>query len=248
MNIYRMNADENGTDSIQAYINDGRVTDLECPTFEAFDQHRVELQRKIVPGDIIILDTITRMLETTRTDRQLGNEIDAPLWEPVKVNKYFGDKEYLAVYNMAAQLTMRALHNLRARGAQIIVIAHESEVKDPMAGMKMAGPNVNPAMVDNLIGASSDVFRLVNLTTPLRNDTGEVVLPADTRVLYLRRTDDMTAKFQVARELSAGIPKAIVDPTMQKLYETLGKRPAFLTVYGHPGAGKSTFACTAADA
>lgn len=246
--FYRMDADQNGTDSIEPYIASGRVINLDCPTFEHFDKHRVELQKKIQPGDIVCLDTLSTMLTTTRADRQLGNKIDEPLWEIGKVNKYFGDKEYLAVYNMATQLTIRALKNLRARGAQIIVLCHEDEMMDPMASMKMAGPQVNPAMVGELIAASSDVFRLVNLTEPRKDPaTGAIVVPAETRVLYLRRTDSYTAKFHVARERSMEIPKAIIDPTLQELWTKLGKESSWLTIYGHPGSGKTTLAATATD-
>lgn len=247
MRFFRLNADRNGTDSIQAYIDAEKIIDLPCPTFDDFDKHRIALQKDIQPGDIVCLDTITTMLETTRDDRVLGNKIDEPLWEVSKVNKFFGDKEYLNTYKMAGGLTMRALHNLRARGAQIIVIAHETEVQDAMAGMKMAGPAMNPAMVDTLIGASSDVFRLVSLTAPITNAEGAVIYPVDTRILYLRRTDAFTAKFQVARERSAQIPRGIPDPTMGKLYDILGKRPAFVTIYGHPGSGKTSLTATATD-
>lgn len=237
----------NGTDSIQSYIDSGAVVNLECPTFTEFDKHRLSLQQTVKPGDFVCLDTVTKMLSTTRADRQVGSNPGEPLWDPAKVNKYFGDKEYLAVYNMATQLVMRALLNLRARGAKIIVLAHEDEVTDAMAGMKMAGPQVNPAMVGELIASSSDVFRLVALTNPVVNEAGKVVFPADTRVLYLRRSDSYTAKFHVARDRSDKIPKALPNPTLPALWDTLGKVSSFLTVYAHPGAGKTTLMATATD-
>lgn len=250
--FYRLDADLNGTDSIAPYIKsatnpNGKITNLACSTFEEFDKHRVELQKSIVPGDIICLDTMSTMLTTTRADRQVGNKIDEPLWEPNKIKKYFGDKEYLAVYNMATQLTIRALKNLRARGAQIICLCHEDEVMDAMAGMKMAGPQVNPAMVGELVAASSDVFRLVNLTAPILNPDGSTKVPTGERILYLRRTDAYTAKFHVARERSEKIPSGIINPTIAKLCEVLGKQPSWLTIYGHPGAGKTSLAATATD-
>lgn len=245
--FYRLDADLNGTDSIAPYITTGKVINLDCSTFEQFDKHRVELQKHITPGDIVCLDTMSTMLTTTRADRQVGNKIDEPLWEVNKINKYFGDKEYLAVYNMATQLTIRALKNLRARGAQIICLCHEDEVMDAMAGMKMAGPQVNPAMVGELIAASSDVFRLVNLIAPIMNTDGTTKVPAGERILYLRRTDAYTAKFHVARERSAEIPNGIVNPTLEKLWGVLGKHSSWLTIYGHPGAGKTSLAATATD-
>ena len=245
--FYRLDVDLNGTDSIQSYIDSGKVINLECPTFDDFDKHRMMLMPKIEPGDTVMLDTVSKMLSTIRTDRVVGTKINEPLNDPKIINRFFGDKEYLAIYNYAAQLTMRALNNFRARGARVIVLAHEDEVNDQITGMKSQGPMVNPAMVGELIASSSDVFRLVSLTEPVVDAEGKTVFARDTRVLYLRRSDSFQAKFHVERSRSESIPKALPDPTLPKLWTLLGKQSSWLTVYGHPGAGKTSLGCTATD-
>lgn len=245
--VWRLDADMNGTKSIQPYIDAGTLINLECPTFSEFDAHRLALQKEVQRGDFVILDTVSTMLSTTRSDRQLGSNSAEPLWEPKKIDRYFGDKEYLAVYNMAGQLVLRGLKNLRARGANIIAICHEDDVKDAIAGMTMSGPKLNPAMVNELTAASSDVFRLVTLTNDRVDSNGTLLWPADTRVLYLRRSEDFTAKFHVPREFSAKIPRAIPNPTMPKLWKVLHGIPEFLTIYGFPGTGKTSLAATVLD-
>jgi hypothetical protein len=245
--FYRLDADMNGTDSIQDYIDDGRIINLPCATFADFDRHRQDLMRTLEPGDNVMLDTASALLTTTRIDRMLGNRNEDALWDPSKINKFFGDKEYLAVYNMATSLVMRGINNFRARGAHVIVLTHEDEVRDAMAGLKMAGPQGNPAFVEALIASSSDVFRLVSLTDPVVDEKGNTIFARETRVLYLRRTESATAKFHVSRELSEKIPKALPDPTLPKLWKVLGKQSSVLTIYGHPGAGKTSLGATASD-
>lgn len=250
MAVYRLDSDMNGVDSISDYVADGRIVNLECPSFDAFDDYCIELQNKLQPGDTIIVDTVSAILNTTRGDRQLGNTAGEKLWRPDKLQKFFGDKEYLAVFNMAGQFVMRRLRNLRSRGARIIALTHESEAKESTVGIsyKMAVPDVNPAMVGDLISASSDVFRLEALTEDVANNEGKIIFPEGTRVLRLRRKEGVfTAKFHVDRARSAGIPKSLPSPTIPKLWKTLGKQSTWLTIYGHPGAGKTSLAATAAD-
>ncbi|MDE2097401.1 MAG: hypothetical protein KGL39_09170 [Patescibacteria group bacterium] len=243
--IYRLDADTNGTLSIQQAIDQEQMVNLPCSTFEQLDRHRLWLQQNISPGDWVILDTLSTMLETTRADRVLGSNLDEPLWEASKVNKYFGDKEALSVYRMSTQLNLRALKNLRARGARILCLCHEADIKDPMAQMKLSGPEVNPAMVGDLIAASSCVFRLTMLTENRVNpQTGEVLVPEGTRVLYLRRTDSFTAKYQADPQYSDAVPRAIIAPTMQKIFDVLHSVPDWVTVYGFPGVGKTTLGGT----
>ena len=102
------------------------------------------------------------------------------------------------------------------------------------------------AFIGDLIGASSDVFRLKALQEDVTDKAGNTAVKAGTRVLYLRGTDEFVAKYQVAREHSEKIPKYLLDPTMPKLMEILNKKPKVLTLYGPPGAGKTTLAVSEA--
>jgi len=197
-----------------------------------------------VPNDVVIFDTISSALETTRGDMMLGDNPSASLWE--QHGKFFGDKQFLNTYRGAQNLTLRRIRNLIARGAYAIVLAHEMEGRDPMTEIgKMAVPLVNPAMVDDLIAACSDVFRLRLLTSPVY-DGERIAIPAGKRVLYLRRTDEYTAKFHVDpdRVNPDTIPSGIIEPTMTRLVETLNKIPRCVCIYGNPGAGKTTLAAS----
>lgn len=242
--VYRFAADSTGYDSIQSYIDDKRIINIPCPTFRAFDDAARALQDTIVPGDGVIFDTLSSLLETTRGDMMLGENPSESLWD--QHSKFFGDKQFMNTYRGAQNLTLRRIKNLVNRGAYCIVVCHQAEGKDPMAAMRMEVPMVNPAMVDDLIAACSDVFRLAAMTENQYNDEGKVTLRKDDRVLYLRRTDDFTAKFHVdpSRVDISKIPNGIIAPTMTKLCDTLKKVPSCLCLYGHPGSGKTTLAAS----
>lgn len=242
--IHLFDADLNGTDSINRVLESREINYIPCPTFNIFEQKVVELLPKIGPQDLVIIDTLTSLLNTTRGDAKLGTDITKSLFD-VGSQKYLsGDKNFLTVYEFAAQITMRRLKNLRARQCRLIVNCHEAEVRDESWGnMKRQGPEVNPALVGVLMAASSDVFRLEHLTSPIVNPaTGEVAVPIGQRVLWLRRTETFMAKFHVERSIAEHLQDGVVDPTLPKLYGILDKRPSWLTVYGHPSAGKTTFA------
>lgn len=241
--IYLFDADLNGLDSIARVLQTNQVVRIPCPTFNAFENAVVALIPKVGPDDTVVIDTITSLLNTTRGDAKLGTDVSKSLYDIGKEKYLGGDKNFLTVYEFAAQITMRRLKNLRARDCRIIVTAHEAEVRDEAWGnMKRQGPEVNPAMVGTLMAASSDVFRLEQLTAPIPNGQGGIAVPAGQRILWLRRTDTFMAKFHVDREVADVLPGGIIDPTLPKLYEQLHKKPSWLTVYGFPGSGKTSFA------
>lgn len=245
--IYRFSADSTGVDSIQSYVDDGRIINIPCATFKEYDIAARALQDTIQPGDGVIWDTLSSLLETTRGDMMLGENSSDSYWD--QHEKFFGDKQTLNTYRGAQNLNLRRIKNLTARGAFGIVVCHESEGKDPMAAMKMAVPMVNPAMIDDLIAACSDVFRLVAITSNQYDDAGKKTLSEDDRVLYIRRTSEFTAKFHVdpAKVDPKSLPAGIVSPTMEKVQQVLKKIPMCMCVYGHPGSGKTTLAATLAD-
>lgn len=246
--IYRFDADTTGIDSIQSLVESGAIINLPCPTFKEFDDRARELQDTIEAGDAVIFDTLSQLLETTRGDMMLGDDARESLWE--QHGKFFGDKQFLNTYRGAQNLTLRRIRNLVNRGAYGIVVCHETEGRDPMQTIgKMAVPYVNPAMVDDLIAACSDVFRMVLHPEDVYDGEGRKVLEKGDHVLYLQRTEEYTAKFHVDpdRVNPRSIPTGIKEPTMKKLCDVLHKTPRCVCLYGHPMSGKTTLAASIVD-
>ena len=246
MAIHWFDADDHGVTSIKGLIADGKVTRHPCTSYQEYDTEVAALMPKIQPGDVVILDPITQLLDTTRSDAKLGTDPNVNLWD--KRTKYFeGDKNYLNVYQYAQNVVMRRLRNLRARGARVITIAHEDEVIDS-TNTKRIGPQVNPALVGILEGQSSDIFRLVVVPSDIPNTD----IKAGTRVLYIRPSDEYVAKYNAEALFKDGKitypnpPRYLVNPTMREVFAAIGSKPEWLTLYGTPGSGKTTLAVSEA--
>jgi hypothetical protein len=239
--VHLFNADGTGNDGIRHLIEEGKITEYICRSFDDFDRQAHSLMTKIGPDDYVILDTIGGLLETTRGDIKLGGPDDL-LWE--RLGSLMAGEVFGATYDASRILIMRRLTNLRNRRARIITVAHERDQRDEgglgSKSSKQRAPAVSPRLYSDLLGRSSDMFRLTILTEPITDREGKVRVPAGKRQLQLRITEDAVAKFQVRRELSDKIPPYIYEPTWEKLTKTLGKIPSWLTIYGPPGAGKTS--------
>lgn len=254
--IYLMNADRGSFDSVAALVDAGRVEHLLCETFPAFQKHSEDLidkvkfddKGKVVPhDDLVILDTLTRMADTTRGDMKIGTDAKG-LWDKRAIY-YKGDTYNYGAYEGAGQLIMRYLRNLSNRGYRVVVICHEDEQKDEIEGIDKRAPDLNKALWSSLKGTSTDIFRLTVLDHDEIDEEGAVRFPAGTRLLQTTKDSTAICKYSAYTDLEGTfrvIPKYITNPTMRKVSRVLGKQPGFLTLYGDPGAGKTTLACSEA--
>jgi hypothetical protein len=245
--LYLLDADLGGSESVQDLIETERIVEIPLPSFVAFEKAAVQLCRTVTKDDVVVVDTLSALANTTRGDLRLGPEEPEDLWS--KRSLFFGaDKNYLTQYEATEKMIMRHLKNLKTR-CHIITIVHEDEQVDPISMTKKRAPQLNQAFFGSLMASASDVFRLSMLFEDVKNSQGNVVHKAGTRVLYLQSAegpDGHIAKHRTSREVAETIPKGIVDPTMPKLMKTLQKNPRWLVIYGPPGIGKTTFACSQA--
>ena len=244
MSIFLLHADTTGTDSIQDVIDAKRIEYLPIPNFQVYERVCLDLLKIVGPNDTIILDTISQMGHLVRGDIKLGIDPEAEMWE--NRQKYLGDKDNWGTYTAAANLIMRRLKNLYNRGASIITTCHEEERVDPSDLRKKRNVGLNNEFRNMLDHSCSDIFRLSELTENVIDPTtGQTVLERGTRLLQIRRTDEVYAKIQVTIEknnaLRAAGTEAISNPTWSKMTHVIGKRPRWLTLYGLTGVGKTNF-------
>lgn len=245
----------NGDDSIRHLVESGAIQYHPVPSFQAYQAVIQKLLPVLTPQDTVLLDTIGSLATSVRWDAKLGTDMTQDLWE--KRGLYLGgDKNYLTVYTLAGDLTMRRLKNIRSTGARIITTSHEAEKIDPTDGLNKLAPKMNDALYTSIMAATSDVFRLSELVDPIlfpdgHPQAGEVRIPIGTRILQLRKTDEAVAKYHVSPERSASIKRLLqMPPTggLHVLYAHLGKKPTWMHLYGAPGAGKTALSCSEAEA
>lgn len=244
MSIFLLHADTTGTDSIQDVIDAHKIEYIPIPNFQVYERVCLDLLKTVGVNDTIILDTISQMGHIVRGDIKLGIDPEAELWE--NRQKYLGDKDNWGTYTAAANLIIRRLKNLYNRGASIITTSHEEERVDAADLRKKHNVGLNNEFRNMLDHSSSDIFRLSELTENVIDPTtGQTLLERGTRLLQIRRTEEVYAKIQVTIEKSnalraAGV-EAISNPSWAKMVHVIGKRPRWLTLYGLTGVGKTNF-------
>jgi hypothetical protein len=247
---------------VKPLVDAGRVTLLPCATYTAFEAHTKALREKVewVDGvneagdpckvvkphdDLVILDSVSRMADSTRGDFKLGPD-ETEFWGKRDIY-YKGDTYNFGAYEAAGNFIMRHLRNLNVRGYRIVAICHEDEQKDENEGIKKRGPALNPAFWQSLRATSSDIYRLTVVPEDTTDAEGNLVARAGTRLLQTTLDEIAICKYTAPPTLEGEfkvVPKYLANPTMRKITRMLGVQPDFVTLYGDPGAGKTTLACS----
>lgn len=238
--IYYLDCDQNGTDSIQDILDahQKEVTYVDGGNFERADVELAKLKPE--RGDLLIVDTISGLGATLRRNAKfIGLKDDMSVWA-FKEKWLGGDKNYLTVYDMAEQMIMERLKSLKNKGMNILVLAHENKQINERTMEEATGPELPPAFYRRLNEACSDMFRLSVLMDDEKDTQGNIKFKEGTRKLTIKPTAEVIAKYHVNFAKAQVLPSRIMNPTIPKIHEKLGKVPSFLCVYGPPGAGKTT--------
>lgn len=248
--IYLLDADLNGTDSIDFLIKDGLVYHIPCGTYDVFDQAMQWLLRNAVPGqDTVVIDTISQLAFLTQGDAKLGNDPLENLWN--KRDLFLdGDRNYLNVYNVSGYFIVRRIKNLANRGVRIIFTCHEGDQTDQF--VKKKAPSLNKALYERTKEITSDICRIWVLPTPiLKPGTQEILYPAGTRAVQIKGDAVAVAKYHISPFIAESTPTHIpilkaTDPALPIVAQVTGKLPSVLMLYGEPGVGKTTAALSEA--
>jgi hypothetical protein len=240
--IHYYSADGTGIDSVYDIVakNKDRVTATEVSSYQQWDEITQKLLTTIEPGDVVILDTITMFAEMIRTDLKIGSDPEKLLW--AMKDKFFDHKSTWDYYDAATNLIMRKLKNFRSRGARVIVTAHERTDEDLTATppIKRRVPDVNQKLATSLIASSSVVGRLrVIYENEYKGE--ELLRKKGQRVLEMGQSLEYVGKIHAPLDVAMKLKTTIDRPSLTKLYNMLGFEPSFITLYGPPGSGKSTF-------
>lgn len=200
----------------------------------------MRILEKITPADMVVIDTISSLAATLRRNVRFSDlKATESVW---KYKSIWDRKDFMTVYDMAEKMIMQRLKEIRNKGARVLVLCHEDKQTNERTLLESTGPELNPAFYKRLSEACSDMFRMSVTYADERNEEGKLIAKADSRILQLKSTLEVIAKYHVPLERAKTLPARIINPTLPKIYEKLGKKPSFMCVYGAPGLGKTTLA------
>ena len=245
--IYLLMSDLAGLDSVKHLVDAKKIVHIPIQEYDDFVNAIKLVLPKVSAGDLVIVDTLNRLSEIMRAPiARAGKEVDFSLAGSIKALSD-GEKYALPSYTKVKEVVITNLSNIVRRGGHVITILHEMDAEGDMGVKpKKRLPSINQDFWSGLKGCVSDIFRMYHITEPMMDNAGEVRFPAYTRFLQLRDSEEFVAKLHVQPEYDAKVPKVLSNPTLPKLYEILGKKPAWLLLYGPPGVGKTTLACSEA--
>lgn len=268
--IHRINCDMNGVETIAHLIKAGLVKDHECRTYREYDKTVNALAQEVKPEDTVVIDTINRAV-----DMFLHWQFVSLRLKPGQTASDLDDvKNPPNTLQVYGQVPFYVFEALRGFPCQLIMLAHEGEkyfnaengkVVKWTGEMNVANmPNVVPPEgVVQGAGAllpgkahqaatqmTSDIFRVGKLMEDkvVDRDGKQVKFLKGTRVLNVSDTVQVLAKVHVAIEQYRKLRDEIYNPTLPILYGVLGLTPKVLMFYGPEGVGKTTLACSVAQA
>lgn len=216
---------------------------VEAPTFADVERVYQSLRKQQDSKDsnfpdVVVLDTVTYLADSTRQLLAMGDRAGASLW----ANRAQFLTDQRPSYGAMSSIVNRLLMEFRGLSTVTIFILHEEDRISP-DGQERRGPSINPALLNPIL-AWSDV--LANLGK-LRGETkvADRVIPAGTRRIRLEESDTVMAKARVPISLQP-CPAVLIDPSLDDLLAVVmepEQKACRMTIYGSPGIGKSTLAC-----
>jgi hypothetical protein len=269
--IYRLDLDLNGTETIDHLIKAGLVENIECRTFKEYDKAVQALGSKVKPDDMVIVDTINRAVDlflhwqfiTLRLKPgQSMSDLDDVKNPPNTLQVYGQAKHYvveplrglpcpLVILSQEAEKFFNAENGKVVKWTGEMLTANIPNALPPEGLVQGAGARLPGSTHEALMDMTSDVFRVGRLMEDKNdlNNKGETVkYKAGTRVLNVSDTVACLAKVHVQIEQYRKLRDNLYSPTLPKIYNMLGLKPRVILFYGPQGVGKTTLACSVAEA
>lgn len=229
---------ERGARSVNHLVASGAVEVINANKFEDVENVVWQIIRNERKADGIIIDSITSLATTTRQDLIVDPAMmnNASLWQN-RAKLTAAQRDWGNMSDLIGRL-MRLLRD--NTNVPIIAICHEGEREDLTTGMDKKGPDLNAALLKEVIHFSDAVLRLSLLGATIEVE-GQRYAPG-TRVLRLIGNEQCMAKVRIPGNMPQP-PEILPDPTKARFLKVVGEMPHAVALYGPSGAGKTTLAC-----
>jgi len=227
---------EEGHASVQDLIDAGTVQHIPIRTAGDLESATFALVDGELEADVVVLDGLSTLATVTRRQATLdrtGVPERKRFSMRQKIESNFGD--YLNMSDILGLL----MYTLRNLPSSLIITCHERDNEDEDTHQNVRGPALNNMLFNELVG-NSDV--LARLSILAKAGTSDGIKVEAGRYLRLRGNDTVLAK--VRGTLGNSYPTLVKDPTLRELEKALGSAPKKVVIYGKPGTGKTTMACS----
>jgi hypothetical protein len=246
---------EGGATSVRHLVNAGHVLLEEAPTLDDVEAVFWKLRRGEYPDvGVVSLDTVTA-LATTNRHLFVRKESGVPSTVKEGAISRIWDKQLdgRRMWQRSTDPLIMLLRMYRSLssgpdGLLTIFTAHERMREDETDRAVKGGPAVNPMLLGDIVPFSDDVFRLRALVRPASVVSNGIPkqYPKGTRFLHMATSEDLMTKIRIGSWIK--YDDELAEPDLFRLEQVMGDFfPRRLTIFGNPGAGKTTLACSFSD-
>jgi hypothetical protein len=241
---------EGGATSVRHLINAGHVIVEDAPTLDAVEKVYWKLHRGQIECDVVVIDTVTALATTTRHDFvRIESKVASTVTDGAISRIWATQVDGRRMWQRASDPLIMLLRQFRSLssgpdGKLTIFCCHERTREDESDRAMKGGPAVNPMLLADVIPFSDDVFRLRALVRPT------AVLgkqhPKGTRLLFMATSEDLMTKIRIGQWIK--YDDELAEPDLFRLEQVMQEFfPRRLTIFGNPGSGKTTLACSFSD-
>lgn len=232
----------------------GTVIRIAAPKYAPVMETINLLRRQALPGMVdadyanlgaVVLDTASRLADTTRRALVAETEIGADLWK-MRDKLFPQQRDWGNMSDMLARIFEAYGSWADQQNVPFLLLCHESKRTDEATGVQKGGPDANPKLLSEIIENSDYVWRIWREEASIKLDNKQY--PKNTHFLRMTTSESKMTKMRLPPDYSEKLTDNLPNPTLSQAFSLLGPFvPNVLTVFGPPGAGKTTFACTLSD-
>lgn len=234
-----------------------RLKSYKIATYQEYEDLCDTLAQTIAPGDMVIVDTLSQLVESTLEYLRERAMAAAGITKASEALALFAQvSAYGKDYKDSKSLIMQKIKNFSARGARVLLNIHQktaymdadrssivSTFKGvPMDAAKVIGPSLNNQLFEIVNARATDIYRLSRFNSDIEAEDGRAAIPYGTRLLHLAENPDDVIKSSAPPEKLQALRDGLLNPTLPALYKLIGGKPEMMVIYSPPGVGKTTFA------